>query len=435
MEKSKLKINPENFCISPWTEVRINSDGTMNFCHFADRTNLDRREHINLMTVDEYFSQSDSANAARNLILDGQPVPRCHRCYKEDQYSEVTFRSRRNLQAAIFPGADFEQSAKESPVWNIINADKINPRFYHVSFSNVCNMACVMCDGFNSTLLAADLNKIGLRDSTIPIKHDWTDTDTWYKFCDHLLHNPDIVCLHIMGGEPLYHKRFKELIDFLCKNNHTDFHLTFVTNGTIFDQELTDKLKNFKSVQIEISIENLDPSNDYIRYPSKTEKIVSNIKQYLSHTSEQFSTVLRTVPQLLSLIHYDKFLDFCIENSIIVDSNILHRPEFFRPCYLPDDIKQTIKTKLSRFVLEHKDVVHDINLRNQARLRQSISHHAQMIIGLLDQPSKDIESNRHAMIDYCAKLDRLRDQDLREFVPDLADFLNSYNYAEKRYKN
>lgn len=435
MEQNKLNINQQTFCISPWTEVRINSDGTMNFCHFADRADLPSNEHINSMTVDEYFSNSDSAQSARKNILNGKPVDRCHRCYKEDQHSEVTFRSRRNLQAAIFPGQDFQQSAEESPVWKIINADKSSPRFYHISFSNICNMACVMCDGFNSTLLAADLNKIGLRDSSIPIKHDWTDTPTWGKFCDHLLNNNDIVCLHVMGGEPLYHKRFRDLIMFLCNNNHTNFHLTFVTNGTIYDPELMTQLEKFKSVQIEISIENLDISNDYIRYPGKTSKIVDNIQQYLAHSDEKFSTVLRTVPQLLSLMHYDKLLDFCLEHSIIIDSNVLHRPEFFRPCYLPNSAKEVIKSRLARFILKDKDVLHNINVRNQSRVVESISHHAQMIIGLLDQTGVNIETVRQELTDYCAKFDQLREHDLREFVPELAEFLDEYGYAKKRYQN
>lgn len=433
MEQSKLTVNQKTFCISPWTEVRINSDGTMNFCHFADRSNLPKSDHITAMTVDEYFSSSESACSARKTILEGGKVERCHRCYKEDQHSEVTFRSRRNLQAGIFPGPDFQQSVQESPIWNIINSEKSNPRFYHISFSNVCNMACVMCDGFNSTLLAADLNKAGLRDSTIPIKHDWTDTPTWGKFCNHLLNNNDIICLHIMGGEPLYHRRFKDLINTLCENNHTNFHLTFVTNGTIYDPALMEQLQKFKSVQIEISIENLDVSNDYIRYPGKADKIVDNIKKYLTHTDEKCSTVLRTVPQLLSLMHYDKFLDFCLEHLLIVDSNVLHRPGFFRPCYLPDNAKQLIKSRLSRFIIENKNTLQDINLRNQSRVTESISRHAQMIISLLDQQTIDKDTVRHELTDYCAKLDKLREQDLREFVPELAEFLDEYGYAKKRY--
>ena len=188
-------------------------------------------------------------------------------------------------------------------------------------------------------------------------------------------------------------------------------------------------------MQIEISIENIDSSNAYIRYPSNTDVIVKNIKQYLSHTSEQFSTVLRSVPQLLSLINYDKFLDFCLDNSVIVDSNTLHRPEFFKPCYLPDEIKKAIKNQLKRFVLADKDIVHDINLRNQSRIEQAISHHAQSIINLLDQTPSNVDEHRHALIDYCVKLDRLRKHDLRNFVPELAEFLDQYGYAKKRYQD
>jgi hypothetical protein len=134
-------------------------------------------------------------------------------------------------------------------------------------------------------------------------------------------------------------------------------------------------------------------------------------------------------------MHYDKLLDFCLEHSIIIDSNVLHRPEFFRPCYLPNSAKEVIKSRLARFILKDKDVLHNINVRNQSRVVESISHHAQMIIGLLDQTGVNIETVRQELTDYCAKFDQLREHDLREFVPELAEFLDEYGYAKKRYQN
>ena len=114
------------------------------------------------------------------------------------------------------------------------------------------------------------MKQAGMIDKNIDILSDWTNNQlVWNGFLNHILSNKQIECFHFMGGEPLYHKKFYEFIDFCVDNQHTDFHITFVSNATIVpDRKYINKLKKFKSVQIEISIENFDKSNDYVRYPS-----------------------------------------------------------------------------------------------------------------------------------------------------------------------
>jgi sulfatase maturation enzyme AslB (radical SAM superfamily) len=229
-------------------------------------------------------------------------------------------------------------------------------------------MACVMCDASNSTMLATDWAKAGII-SSVPVRQDWTNGPAWAGFLTHLLNNPEIMCLHVMGGEPMYHKKFKELIHFLVDNNHTNFHFTVVTNGSIYDAELVEMLTKFKSVQIEISIESFDSSNDYIRWPSDTNNIRQNILKYLQHRTDTIDIVLRTVPQLLSLTHYDNVLSFALDNDVVIDSNILYRPDYFQPALLPVDIKNIIRQRIQPYAEldTEQDAVKNINIRNRGR--------------------------------------------------------------------
>lgn len=422
-------INPKTFCISPWTDVRINSDGRMNFCHYANRDMIPINENIENVTVDQYFNGPGSVTQARTDLCAGKELDRCQHCYRDETITDIGFRQRRNQQAAIFPGADFEQSLRESTIYKEIHAPNPHPRFYHVSFSNVCNMACVMCDASNSTMLATDWSRAGII-SGVPVRQDWTTGPAWAGFLTHLLANPDIMCLHVMGGEPMYHKKFRELVRFLVDNKHTDFHFTFVTNGSIYDAELITWLEEFKSVQIEISIENFDVSNDYIRWPSDTAEIKHNIQQYLSHRTHSMDVVLRTVPQLLSLMHYDDVLKFALDHSVVIDSNILYRPDYFQPAVLPVDAKEIIRQRVRPYTeldTDH-DPVKNINIRNRGRLKQAIAANARLVLDLLDRPMADLVIKRRDLIRYLARMDQVRRIDVRDYVPELRDFITDNGY-------
>lgn len=418
-------LNPKTFCIGPYTEVRINTNGSMNFCHYANNDMIPIEENINQMTVDEYFSSSNSAITARQRLEQGLDHSRCSRCYHTEQMGLISNRTRRNIQYAIFPDQDFEQSSQECDLWNGFRY----PRFYHVSLSNLCNLSCVMCDQGSSSLWTSTMQKAGLIPRDVPILLDWTQGPAWKKFCDHLLSNPDIVCLHFMGGEPFYHKKFRELLDMLIESDHTDFALTVVTNGTIYDPTLMESLSKFKSVQVEVSLESVDIANDYIRYPSDHTVTMSNIDKILSHRTEKFDVILRTVPQLLSLYHYDRMMEWSLERNMVVDSNLLTWPNYFRPEFLPDEIKYQVQKKMERFIIPTQNKQRDINVRDSSKVPENHSNNAREVIKRLAVDPLDRDQHWQEMCRRMSMLDRVRGIDARLYFPHLSDELEKYGYS------
>lgn len=419
--------NEKTFCIGPYTEVRINPNGSMNFCHYADTDLIPPGDNIQKLTVGEYFRAGDSVTRTRNILEQGGYVDRCHRCYKNEENNILSFRHRRNIQAAIFPGKDFLPSLAQSQ-HRIIGS---NPRFYHVSLSNLCNLSCMMCRPEFSSLLTSTMKKIKIIPDSVPVLEDWTQNEqTWQAFVDHLLANDQIVCLHFMGGEPLYHKKFIELIDRLVQEDHTNFHLTFVSNGTIYNRDIIEKLSKFQSVAMEISIESLDSSNDYIRFPGNYQQIKQNIEAYCQHRSEKFSLVLRTVPQLLSISHYEQIMYFAQQQKIMIDSNVLHDPDFLKLNLLPDDIKQKAIDKLSKFLVGHRPSVKDKNFRDVSDLDVRLSQHAQHIINQIQEPCNRVDELRRSLIDYCRKFDRERGLDVGTMIPELKNFFVENGYYD-----
>ena len=427
-----MNIKESNFCTSPFSEIRINSDGTYNFCHAAKYMRSLSTENIYKQDIDHYFNMSDSVMNVRNGLLNGIASDRCTSCLDAEKKSTFHFRSRRNLQFGIFPDKDFQQSFKESPIQRVINDKDKKPYFYHVSLSNLCNLGCVMCSPKDSSHLGKLMSQVGMLNKDTKILTDWTtDTKVWNGFLNHILSNKQIQCFHFMGGEPLYHKKFYEFIDFCVEQKHTDFHITFVSNATIVpDMEYINKLKKFKSVQIEISIENFDLSNDYVRHPSSYVKTEENMKKYISFSNETFSLVIRTVPQFLTLFKYDDLLNWCLENKVCVDSNIIASPNFFTPTLLPADIKKQIISKLSHYIMDPNDIdnILAINIRDTFNYKKNISENAKMIINSLQQPVDDVETLNRQAVEYCAKLDRQRKLHIKDYIPEILPLFEKHGY-------
>lgn len=418
------QTNPDTFCIGPWSEIRIHSDGSFNYCHTSAK-NTSVHENVSRMTPMQFFHESTSwAGVNKQAMKFGKPGLGCDNCYQSEKHGVISHRLRRNLQSGIFPGADFPQSFSESDISSKINNTDIWPRFYHVSFSNLCNLGCIMCKPENSSYLSADFQKIGII-SEVP-RLDWTQGPGWKHFCDHILSNPDIVCLHIMGGEPLYHKKFHDLINLLCERDHTDFALTFVTNGTIFNTELIQKLKKFRSVQIEVSLEGVTDSNDYIRYPSKTSTIKHHVMQYLQHRTETFDVVIRTVPQVLSVLDYHELLYWCQENHLVVDSNEMYQPDFMHASMLPEHLKQQVRDNLKSFTDVKAHSVKNINVRDRHDIDRALAINADFVIKQMDKSISAPEQKWQRLIEYCDKLSVIRGMTLEQQFPQLADIVKSY---------
>lgn len=429
-----MPANEKTFCIGPWSEIRIRPDGSLNYCHrsdWPDPGQIGYDDNIRSLAPDDYF-KGTWITQVRNELLQGSTTKLCRECYNDEKKIEFSYRRRRNLQMAIFPGLDFNKSLEESNFFNRISNPDFKPLFYNISTSNLCNLACVCCTEDWSSKLATEFHRIGIRMAVKPNYDqppvlDWSrDDETWERFMQHILSNDQIFCVHFQGGEPFLHKRVLEFVDRCIAANHVGFHFTVVTNGTIYNKEFVEKLKKFLSVQIEISIENLAKSNDYVRWPSSTSEVMSNIEQYLQHRSSVFDVTIRTVPQLLTVLDYCTILEKCQEMDVIVDSNIINRPSFFCPNVLPDHLKDLARERLQKFISgshQTSQLYNSINVRNRAFVSQSLRDNASMVVASLDAPATDRERQKDKLIEYLKKIDSSRNIRLGDYCPEIAEWL------------
>jgi sulfatase maturation enzyme AslB (radical SAM superfamily) len=227
-----------------------------------------------------------------------------------------------------------------------------------------------------------------------------------------------------MGGEPLYHKRFYQFINWCIDNDKTDFHLTFVTNGTIYKEDLFEKLKYFKSVQIEISIENMHETNDYVRMGSDYKTIQENILKFVS---KGIPIVLRTVPQALSIMHYDTILDFALEHKLVFDSNVLDNPQYLKCFILPKDLKNEIVAKIrSKYmhILSSDEKISPSAIRSLHGIKNQIES---LLVRLEEIEPDNIEELRQKFVSYNKELDKISTTKFVDMYPKLLNFYAKYS--------
>ena len=131
----------------------------------------------------------------------------------------------------------------------IMDKERLDQKIFssYMTFSTMCNFACVYCYEEGQT----NRNNI-MNEKTL------NDVINWYDFIIKKNNYKEIrVCL--FGGEPLIHKDLIKLfvskLDKIVKNNNANLSITMVTNGYLLDQKTIMFLNKYNLEEIQITID------------------------------------------------------------------------------------------------------------------------------------------------------------------------------------
>ena len=193
------------------------------------------------------------------------PYPYCNNCLKKEASGGKSYRMmyERNRQKIDVP---FEK--------NVL-------RHLDISFSNTCNLSCIMCSNIFSSkwnsiqkLFPAELadkkgNKPGNFTHTLTKKQ----IDEILEKCDNL-----ITC-SIKGGEPLYDKKTLYFLEKLARIN-SKVRIKINSNVTVPNIPL---LKKFKNIELFASIDGIHKTYEYIRGWHDFKIISNNIEDLIKN--------------------------------------------------------------------------------------------------------------------------------------------------------
>ena len=393
------------------------------------------------MTVNEWIN-SRPMRDSRLAMFGTTPNSFCSKCQTEETYGHDSRRCRSNQKSVIFTHAAFDQSYRQSPGYQRFEHARWHdgecfelPIDVHIDLGNFCNLACKMCSPQASSQIAAQHLRWGMQEAGKFLHTDWTRDDAvWQRFLTELAGIENLRNVHFMGGETLITKRFEHFVDFMLEQNRLDLCLSFVTNGTVFNQRLMDKLLKFSRVGIEVSIESLDATNSYQRQGTDQDMVMRNLEKYLSLCDQDQTTVaLRPAVSALTIGSYPDLLSYAFDKQLVVKALLVTNPRYLDARILPKTIKSSYLRRYTELInsldLTDIDLTVDSNTSDPHQYKRIIANQIHQCRALLeDAEPVDADLLRSQMIAWCRRWDDIYGYDARQIYPEFREMLDRHGY-------
>ena len=336
------KEMPSNFCIAPFHSTRQNAFGRNSPCAFG----AGEWEHGDLTPKQRW--RSKELDELRQEFVDGNKPAACHRCWAEESAGK---RSLRQRQLEYYPNV-YDTFIKTGTWEN-------GPITAVFKTSNICNLACRSCAGWDSntytkeglhyaeTYQTKSLDGTRLHNrfiSRLPPKH----TD----FMDFIPIMDNIEKIDFFGGEPLLNTTqldlLTHLVDTGLSKNITLFYSTNCTNRPT--ERLLSLWSKFKRLELSLSIDGQGNKFEYLRWPGKWQEVESIVQQHLSLRDRLDCEVyLIGAPTISSMnVYYADDLLAWHKNTIgDYYVNMVNSPSYLAINNLPDSVKAGLLDKVA----------------------------------------------------------------------------------------
>lgn len=401
--------------------------------------------NISNTSLREYMNV-DIMRSLRLQLLNGESPDICKSCRYEDKFDKVSGRQRQLLKSGIQVD-NFEKTLCSSPHWanfeySLTNQGftENNPVDLQIDLGNTCNSGCIMCSPTYSSKLALEfknLNKISPDIFPVyPEIKNWSDDLTLIeKFIDELKHIPTRY-IHFLGGETLYLKSFYNICNELISNGLAkNISLGTTTNCTVYTPELENIIKGFKNVHLGLSVEALNPVNDYIRWPSRINDIKNNLEKFIKlRETTGLHLSLRITPTIFSIYHIDTLFEFMLENNIIAEScNILQDPSYLRIELLPKNLIKEILAKIEKIISKYNitdlktKTINRRNDNNKKYVMQEIIFEYKRLLENMQYPTNR-DQDLIKLIQALKTFEQSRNNSILNYLPEYEEFLRSHGY-------
>ncbi|MHB8788691.1 MAG: twitch domain-containing radical SAM protein [Desulfobulbaceae bacterium] len=213
----------------------------------------------------------------------------------------------------------------------------------------------------------------------------------------------------LTGGEPLLNPVTAKIIDFLIQHGmEREIALVMNTNTTYLPVTILDKLKTFKRVHMNLSIDSVGDVYEYIRFPAKWEKIKNNINMLKEKRIPLGAVPILQAYNVLNAVDLCRFFE---ENGVNYNLLMMHGPYFLHCALLPDPIRKVAADRLRTYAQNEAPQEKQNNL---LRVAQSIEN-----ITINIDRQKALED----FMLFTNDLDRVNGQDIKESIPELIEML------------
>jgi hypothetical protein len=476
----KVKSENSSWCPVPWGQVTVHNSGEYRICP-QSRTcpktrGLLTQEDGKQMRADTH-TMDEVRNAPlykelRKSMMEGKQHSVCKRCNQEDDLKMAS--RRRNAIREYYDRYNFDIYKAQSATMEdgTLVIDKSPVLEYDIRIGNLCNLRCKMCnpgestkwydewmdtmfDGFKSDFTRLEFEKVNGKAKLKNDIYTWYDDSNFYS--ELYKNSSNLRKIYLSGGEPTLVENLYDILQkFIDDGLAKDIELEYNINLTNVPRRSLPMWHEFKSVTLGGSIDGVGKTNDYIRYPSKWEKIEENVR-WLDENSGPNINLFNTVTwQVLNAIEILDIVKWQINgnfkklnrtvNSVFFSMHFLHSPLHMNVKCLPKELKQHVQNEFEKFdneflkpwyenlatdfSLPNKDYEADWNLPqiwDQDKEKFYLKFKDKMRAMLEFMWSEDLSEHFNEFVIKNNKQDEYRNQQLKDYSPWISKYIEENN--------
>jgi len=310
IDKSKVNVNGEIFCVAPWMALDIRQDGEVKPCCISEYTYGD----INKKSLWEIWNDEPIRKLRENMLND-IPTKSCQVCYTNQAAGKSSLRQDFNgdlfryYKKFVYETNDDFSVSEPGFVW------------WDLKLSNKCNFKCRMCSWTSSS--SFELEQFG------KISGKWNAAEKTYEEVEPYLGM--VNHLYFSGGESLIideHWKILDKVIELGRNNKVTLAYNSNFSNLVYKgRHIFDMWDQFnRDLQVHISVDGVGARGELIRKGFKWDRFVSHAEQF----RDRFKNKERT-----HQLHFDctvqalNIFDVVTLHQYLYNSGLMKNIDFF----------------------------------------------------------------------------------------------------------
>lgn len=306
--KARTNTDKSLACHAPTLNLNFEQNGNVRACCYNSLHILGKWPEQSIQQIWEGAKANELRQYIRNNDFGGG-CDICGKMLEAGNYQGV--RARYYDEFAVTPLSspiEFIKSKIEKKV--------VYPKVMEFELSNQCNLECVMCNGYFSSSIRKNREKLPAIHS--PYTKEFVDQ--LEPFIPHLTD------AKFLGGEPFMIDIYLDIWERMLKRNpNIRIHIT--TNGTFLNNRIKELLEGLRAGII-LSVDSITKDTyQKIRVNGNYEKVMENMEYFVAYTRRKKTFIsMAACPIIYNWKELPQMLDFCIEKNIALYFNAVFYP-------------------------------------------------------------------------------------------------------------
>ena len=379
----------------------------------------------------EYHWNSEVMTRIRRQVLQGERPKECKPCFSLEDQGVESLRQRHiagkipEARINLYPDALSKMRHDFTMPFEIPTME--------LKLNNLCNLKCRMCHPMDSTswndwsevkdfykkednIMYAIVEQHDLENK--PHLDKFQDNPEWWASLERLL--PYFRRVEFAGGEPLMDPQHYRILDMLAPYGD-QIEIKYATNLSMLgksNRTVWEYWPKFKSVAVNVSIDGIGSSYEYVRGNANWAELINNIKQI--QTIPNISRIVGAVTvQVSNVLVLDKIIEYFLDDlGIVFHTHRVEYPQILSAQVLPQPLRMLAVDRL----IAIQEKVKDFKL---------VKQHPQLLDYTLGQikdninylTARDQSEKWSDCIEFNRRLDKTRNQSFTDVTPEFKNYV------------